>query len=83
MVTVPSLLGMARALQGCHVIRRQAFWDMCSPRSETWEDGDSRWDMLRGLPELEEKYTMTLFEVVSTAEPQYNNQFGTGGGFTC
>ena len=64
MVMVPALLGMARALQGCHVIRRQAFWAMCSPHGEIWSEGDARWDMLKAQPDLEEQYSMTLFKVV-------------------
>ena len=65
MVTVPALLGMARALQGCQVSRREAFWSMCAPYCETWVEGDSRWEMLRDQMASEEKYNMALFKVVS------------------
>ena len=66
MVTVPALLGMARALQGCHVIQRQAFWDMCQPHQDPWSTEEHPgWGMMREQAEQEESYNMALFEVVS------------------
>lgn len=63
MVTVPSLLGMARALQGSCVTQRKAFWTMCAPQCEPWGSGDAKWDRVKGVEGLE-KYNMALFEVV-------------------
>lgn len=65
MVTVPALLGMAKALQGCQVSRREAFWSLCAPFSEPRKEEDSWWEKLREQEGLEEEYNMTLFKVVS------------------
>lgn len=43
MVTVPSLLGLCRALQGCVKSRRKAFWAMCKPHKDPWKEDDERW----------------------------------------
>ncbi len=63
MVTVPSLLGVVQALQGCGVSRRKTFWTMCHPYQDPWKKEDGKVEkMCEGV--LDEKHNMALFDVV-------------------
>jgi len=72
-VTVPALLGMARALQGNYVTCRKAFWTLCKPQRDPWTDDHMKWEELKALEGTEGKFNLSLFQVVSQQWLDKNN----------